>query len=49
MLTEQNKKDILDYYREGYSVQEIVEMYPHLCKTDILNICAEEDESWSRI
>lgn len=47
MLTEQNKKDIRAYYREGYSKEWICKEYEGLDPREICNICDEEDEYWS--
>lgn len=46
MLTEQNVKDILEMYRQGYSVEEICEEYFGLDPVEIRNICSIEDSSW---
>ena len=46
MLTEQNVKDILEMYRQGYSVEEICVEYCGLNPEEIRNICSEEDYSW---
>lgn len=46
MLTEQNEKDILDYYRDGYSRAEIKEMYEGIDPHKIDDICDEEDHTW---
>lgn len=46
MLTEQNVKDILEMYNEGFSLQEICEEYCGLNPTEIANICDEDDRSW---
>lgn len=47
MLTEENKRDILFMYREGYSVKEIKDEYEGIDPREIDDICAEEDKSWS--
>lgn len=46
MLTEQNKKDILEMYRDGFSIEEICKEYCGLDSTEIKDICSEEDQSW---
>ena len=46
MLTEQNIKDILDMYREGYSKEEIKNEYSGINPRYIDEICEEEDHSW---
>lgn len=47
MLNEQNKKDILDMYRDGYSRTEIKEEYSGIDPREIDDICSEEDDSWT--
>ena len=46
MLTEQNKEDILAMYRDGDSIEEIIEEYEGLDPEDIRQVCNEEDHSW---
>ena len=46
MLTEQNKEDILAMYRDGDSIEEIIEEYEGLNSEDIRKLCNEEDHSW---
>lgn len=46
VMSEQNKKDVIFMYNEGYSEREIIEEYPGLDPNEILDICADEYESW---
>ena len=46
MLTEQNKEDILAMYRDGDSIEEIIEEYAGLNPDDIRTVCNEEYHSW---
>ena len=46
MLTEQNKKDIIEMYNNGFSIGEICDEYCGIDPKEICNICEEEYRTW---
>ena len=45
-MSEQNKRDVIEMYNDGYSEKEIIYEYPGLDPSEIIDICADEYESW---